>query len=184
MNRLTSAHARSCVELALARTPTLGAGRLLCVDGPAGSGKSTLAHAVFETFPGCRVVTMDDLYDGWTGLPHVEDQLAGLLLPLAEGRPGSYRRYDWPSARFAETVTVDPVDLLVLEGVGSGSARFASLATVLVWVESPETVRLERGLARDGASYEPQWRQWMVDEAAHFAAQRTRERADLVVPTG
>jgi uridine kinase len=179
-----SADARTCVELALARTPTLGAGRLLCLDGPAGSGKSTLARAVFEIFPGCRVVTMDDLYDGWAGLPHVEDQLATLLLPLAGDRPGSYRRYDWPSARFAETVTVDPVDLLVLEGVGSGSERFASLATVLVWLEAPETVRLDRGLARDGSSYEPQWRQWMLDEAAHFAAQRTRERADLVVRTG
>jgi len=176
--------ARATVEVALSRPPTLGAGRLVCVDGPAGSGKTTLATAIFETFPGCRVVHMDDLYDGWSGLPRVGAQLASLLLPLAAGEPGSFRRYDWEAGRFAETVTVDPVDLLVLEGVGSGALAHADLTTVLVWTEAPSALRLERGLARDGVAFEPQWRQWMLDEAAHFARERTRERADLVIDTG
>lgn len=179
-----SVESHAAVEVALSRPPTLGAGRLIAVDGPAGSGKTTLATAVFETFPGCRVVHMDDLYDGWSGLPRVADQLDTLLRPLAEGRPGTYRRYDWDAGRYAETVVVDPVDLLVLEGVGSGSAAHADLVTVLVWVTAPEALRLERGLARDGSAYEPQWRQWLLDEAAHFARERTRDRADLVVETG
>lgn len=176
--------ARAALEVALDRSPTLGGGRLLCIDGPAGSGKTTLAAAVFETYPGCRVVHMDDLYEGWSGLPHVEAQLASLLRPLAVGAPGSYRRYDWDAGRYAETVVVDPVDLLVLEGVGSGALGHADLVTALVWMSAPEALRLERGLARDGAAYEPLWRQWQRDEAAHFAEQRTRERADLVVETG
>ncbi len=36
---------------------------------------------------------MDDLYDGWSGLPRVDAQVATLLRPLAEGRPGRYRHY-------------------------------------------------------------------------------------------
>lgn len=179
-----STEARAVIEVALSRKPTLGAGRLVCIDGPAGSGKTTLATAVFELFPGCRVVTMDDLYAGWTGLPTVGDQLDTLLLPLAEGRAGSYRRFDWEANRYAETVTVDPVDLLVLEGVGSGSLRHAALTGVLVWVEAPEALRFERGLARDGAAAEPHWRRWMVDEMLHFTNEGTRERADLVIATG
>ncbi len=63
---------------------------------------------------------MDDLYDGWDGLPHLTDQLAGLLRPLARGEAGSYRRYDWHAGRYAETVAVPPGPLLVLEGVGLG----------------------------------------------------------------
>lgn len=175
--------AHAALEAVLAGEPTLGSGRLLAIDGPAGSGKTTLAEAVFELYPGCRVVHLDDLYAGWSGLPHVADQLTTLLRPLAEGRPGTYRRYDWDADRFAETVTVDPVDLLVLEGVGSGSRAVADLVGTLVWVEAPEPVRLGRGLARDGASVEPQWRQWMRDEAEHFESEGTRERADLVVTT-
>lgn len=180
----TATAARAAVEVALSRPPSLGEDRLICVDGPAGSGKTTLATAVFEVYPGCRVVHMDDLYEGWSGLPRVGAQLDSLLRPLAEGRPGSYRRFDWEADRFAETVVVDPVDLLVLEGVGSGSLSQADLTTVLVWVSAPEALRIERGLARDGAAYEPQWRQWVEDEAAHFARERTRERADLVIETG
>lgn len=159
---------------------TLGSGRLVCVDGPAGSGKTTLAAAV-AALAGAPVVHMDALYDGWDGLPRVAEQLDALLLPLAEDRPGRYLRYDWDLAQYVETVTVEPGPLLVLEGVGSGSRAHAGLCTVLVWVEAPEELRLARGLERDGAELEVQWRRWMRAEAEHFAREDTRARADLVV---
>ncbi len=38
------------VTSVLARPPTLGVGRLVCVDGPAGSGKTTLAAALRRGF--------------------------------------------------------------------------------------------------------------------------------------
>ena len=38
--------ARDVLALAASRPPSLGAGRLVCVDGPAGSGKTTLAAAL------------------------------------------------------------------------------------------------------------------------------------------
>jgi hypothetical protein len=124
---------------------------------------------------------MDDLYPGWSGLPRVDQQLEGLLMPLAEGRSGRYRRYDWLAGEFAETVRVDPVPLLVLEGVGSGAGRFAALQTVLVWVEAPYDVRLRRGIERDGDAFAPYWEQWARDERELFAREGTCERADVVV---
>ena len=124
---------------------------------------------------------MDDLFAGWSGLSEVDAQLGDLLLPLAQGRPGSYRRYDWVAEEFAEEVVVPPVPLLVVEGVGSGAARFAPLVTALVWVEAPHDLRMARGLARDGDSFAPHWDRWAADEAALFARERTRERADVVI---
>ena len=174
--------ARSAVDLLGSRPPTLGAGRLLCVDGPSGSGKTTLAESVAALVP-ARVVHMDDLYEGWDGLPTVDAQLEGLLRPLAAGEPGTYRRWDWVAGGWAETVTVDPVPLLVLEGVGSGSTRVADLVTVLVWVEAAYDVRMRRGLERDGEAFAPYWESWMAQEVDHYAEHRTRERADLVVTT-
>ena len=97
-----------------------GPGRLICVDGPAGSGKTTLAEEL-ASLSGAPVIHMDDLFEGWDGLPRISDQLDTLLPPLAEGRPGSYRRWDWPGDAWAETVLVPPAPLLVLEGVGSGA---------------------------------------------------------------
>jgi uridine kinase len=169
------------LSLALARPPTLGSGRLVCVDGPSGSGKTTLALELARLSAGVRVVHMDALYDGWGGLPRVDVQLATLLTPLAADRPGSYLRYDWHAAAYAETVTVPPVPLLVLEGVGSWFPAFADLVTLLVWVEATPEERLARALERDGAAYEAELRQWAVDEQDHFVQTGARERADLVV---
>ena len=169
------------LSLVEARPPTLGDGRLLCVDGPAGSGKTTLAGAVAARRPEARVIHMDDLYDGWDGLPRVTAPLAGLLRPLARGEAGSYRRYDWYAGRFAETVTVPPGPLLVLEGVGSGSRAHADLITVLAWVQVAPDLRLRRGLERDGIALADRWRQWTLDEDLLFRREGTAERADLLV---
>ena len=169
------------LELADGRPPTLGSGRLVCVDGPAGSGKTTLADAIAAARPGARVVHMDDLYPGWDGLPHVGAQLDSLLGPLSEDAPGRYRRWDWHAGRFAETVTVPPADLLVLEGVGAGSRSHARLVTVLAWVSAPPSLRLRRGLERDGPALAPEWERWMGAEAEHFAREGTEARADLLV---
>ncbi|WP_139978786.1 4-amino-4-deoxy-L-arabinose transferase [Nocardioides litoris] len=165
------------------RPATLAGARLLCVDGPGGSGKTTLAAGVAAA-TGAPVVHMDDLYDGWAGLEGVDGQLGTLLRPLAQGRPGAYRRYDWHAHAFAETVALPhpgPGGLVVVEGVGSGSPEVADLVTVLVWVEAPREVRLRRGLARDGEDLRAEWVAWQAREDAHHARHRTRARADLVV---
>ncbi|MDF1603879.1 4-amino-4-deoxy-L-arabinose transferase [Nocardioides sp. YIM 152315] len=176
--------AERVLELAWSRPATLGDGRLVCIDGRAGSGKSTLARAVTALAGDDeRVVHMDDLYEGWSGLPTIDAQLDGLLRPLAAGRPGGYRRYDWERGEYAETVSVSPGSLLVLEGVGSGSRGTVDLATVVVWIEAAYDVRMRRGIERDGEAFAPYWEQWAAAEAEHFARHRTRERADLVFGT-
>lgn len=166
------------LALAHARPPTLGAGRLVCVDGPSGSGKTTLAGAL-----GAPVVHLDEMIEGWSGLRTVDLQLEGLLRPHVSGEDGRYRRYDWHAGAYAETVVVPPAPLLVLEGVGAGSLVVADLVTVLVWIEADHDVRMARGIERDGEAFAPHWEAWAVEEAEHFAAHRTRERADLRLRT-
>jgi uridine kinase len=175
------------VPLLLSTPPRLGPVRLVALDGPAGSGKTTLAAAVAE---GCarqgrraHVVHMDDLYAGWSGLEgDIWPRLAAQLLePLRRGRPGRYQRYDWVAGRFADWVDVPVPDVLVLEGCGSGRRAGARDVGVLVWVEADDATRLARGLERDGADARPQWERWMTDEAAHYAREGTRGRADVRV---
>lgn len=167
------------------RPPTLGSGRLVCVDGPAGAGKSTLAEAVREaaaTVGTSDLVHLDDLLEGWAGLPRVAGTLErDVLRPLASGTPARYRRWDWVLDRFAEEVTVSPVDLLVVEGVASGAAGHADLITTLVWVDAPAELCLARGIARDGEGLRAQWLAWTAVERQLFARERTRERADVRV---
>ena len=80
--------------------PTLGAGRLVCIDGPAGSGKTTLAAAVADARrAGARVVHMDDLYEGWSGLPARRRPARRRCCARWPRAAGCYRRYDWLARR-------------------------------------------------------------------------------------
>jgi len=167
------------VARASSARPRLGGVRVIAIDGPAGSGKTTLADALGAR--GATVVHLDDLYEGWSGLEgSLWPRLAAQVLePLRRGRPGRYQRYDWHAGAFAEWVDVLVPALLVVEGCGSARRAVDPVAVLRVWVEAPADLRLERGLARDGADAREHWLTWMSDEAEHFARERTRERADV-----
>jgi len=163
--------------------PRLGSTRLVVVDGPAGSGKTTLADGLAAALGAAAVVHMDDLYDGWSGLgPGVWDRLLRQVLdPLAAGRPARYQVYDWARGRFDRWVDLPVPEVLVVEGVGAGAEPVEGRASLRVWVEAAPDVRLARGLARDGEALRDEWLRWAQRERAHFGADRTRERADVLV---
>lgn len=167
----------------LAAPARLGAVRLVCIDGPAGSGKTTFAGQLTDALgDDAGLVHLDDLYAGWTLTGAADRLTAGVLRPLAEGRTGSFSRYDWAADRFAdEPVTVAVPRVLVVEGCGSSPRAVDRWTTLRVWVEAPAALRLTRGLARDGDDLAAHWRRWQETEARHFAAEDTRGRADVRV---
>jgi uridine kinase len=167
----------------LAAPARLGAVRLVCVDGPAGSGKTTFAGRLTDALgDAAGLVHLEDLYAGWTLTGAVARLSAGVLRPLAEGRTGSYSRYDWAAGRFAgEPVPVAVPRVLVVEGCGSSPCVLDRWTTLRVWVEAPADLRLARGLARDGDDLAAHWRRWQESESRHFAAEDTRARADVRV---
>jgi len=169
--------------LVRAAEPGLGGVRLVCVDGPAGSGKTTLAAAIAaELGPGAVVLHLDDLYEGWSGLGGVWARLEEQVLrPLEQGQAGRWQRYDWVAERFAEWIDLPVPDCLIIEGCGSAPRAVDGRAALIAWVQVPTDVRLARGLARDGEQMRDHWERWMAEEAAEFAREQTRERADVVV---
>ncbi len=91
---------------------------------------------------------------------------------------------EWVSGnpRPGGSITVPPVDVLVLEGVSSGRCAIADRLSALVWVEiADRAARLERAVARDGESMRSFLARWQLDEDAHFTADGTRARADVVI---
>jgi uridine kinase len=166
-----------------AAPPRLGVTRLVCIDGPAGSGKTTFAARLAAVLgPDAAVLHMDDVYAGWTLDGAAARLAAGVLEPLAAGRPGAFHRYDWTAGRFEDALTPVPAaSVLVVEGCGSSPRAFDAWTTLRIWVEAPPALRLARGLARDGTHLDPHWQRWQEMEAAVFAAEDTRARADVRV---
>ena len=178
----TADHVNAIVARVDATPPRCGGTHLVAIDGPSGSGKTTLARRVAEVLA-APTVHMDDLYPGWDGLragTHRADEW--VVQPLREGRSVRYHRWDWEAGRYAEWVQLPPTDVVVLEGCGSGALPGGACASVLVWVEAEESVRYARGIARD-PGYADFWQHWATQERRLYEADRTWERADVVVDT-
>ncbi|WP_248961596.1 AAA family ATPase [Sphaerisporangium perillae] len=166
-----------------APAPRVAAGGVIVVDGPSGSGKTTLGRALAAELD-ATLVHMDDLYPGWDGLRGGAERLVEWILrPLAGDRPARWRRYDWTLAAYAEWHEVPRTRPLVVEGAGAGAAAAGPYISLLIWMEAPLAVRRARALERDGDTYRPHWERWARQEGAYFAADRVRDRADLVIDT-
>ena len=158
--------------------------RLVAIDGPGGAGKSTFAARLASALGGVPVVHTDDFAswdDEFSWYPRLRAQL---IEPLASGRPGRFQRYDWATRELAEWHDVPLGPVLVLEGVGAARREITDELALAVWIETPPDLRLARGIERDGEELRDFWLHWIEGERRHFAADRTRERAELVVLGG
>ena len=166
---------------AAGRPPSAGSRRVLAIDGRSGSGKTTLAGLVAHRLA-APLFHLEDLYAGWDGLAAGVTALRDrVLAPIAAGRPALWQRWDWTAGEYTGEHGVPAADWLVVEGVGAGARVLRPYLCGVVWVESPTALRKRRALARDGATYAPHWQRWAAQEDAFFAAERVRERADLIV---
>jgi hypothetical protein len=151
-----------------AAQPRCGAVRVVAVDGGAAAGKSSLAAALATRLDGATVLSTDAMLDGWAGQfgfwPQLRD---GVLEPLAAGRAGSYRRYDWHALRFAETVAVPVPRVLLVEGVSAITACAGRLS-VAIFLDVPRAVRERRWIDRDGPLQQP-WLEWLDNEDRYFS---------------
>jgi len=157
---------------------------ILTIDGVAGAGKTTLAAFIsleFQDRFSIQVVHMDDLYDGWD--EPLGAGLAQKLIQIAhahrEQRPFQGWRFNWQSATRGESFVIAPVDLLILEGVGSGQRVIREFVETKIWIELRPIIGLARVLERDGVQIESQMMDFLDQQEKHFLEEGTREAANF-----
>ena len=167
---------------------------VVAVDGPGASGKSTIARQLaqatgaalvhtddFFRWPPCSAgasapgqMTIESYYD-WRRI-RIE-----ALEPLRARAKATFRQFDWDTGTVQNgLVTVEPGELVVLEGVFSSAPQLGDLIDRSVFVETAQAERFRRLRARVSPD---EWDDgWLAAEQAYFDTLRPPGSFSLVVP--
>jgi uridine kinase len=169
---------RPVLELVAAVSPIRGF-TLVGIGGHGGAGKSTLAARI----TGAQVVGTDEFWDG-AGFD-LERLRREVFEPLLAGRTAHFASWDWDGRRPGGERSVEPVGVVVVEGVCALHRMFRDDYDVRVWVDAPYETRLARGVARDGAEARATWVEtWMPMEDLYVERDDPVSCAHLVVDGG
>jgi uridine kinase len=157
---------------------------LITIDGVAGAGKTTLAKYMAEEYKeraSVYVIHMDDLYDGWIDPlgKALSEKLESIAQAHIAGACLELTQYDWQNCRPGHLFTIPSVEMLILEGVGSGQRAIREFVDTKIWINLEPIVGLRRVLARDGYEIEEQMRGFMEAQLNHFIEEGTRDAADF-----
>lgn len=159
---------------------------IIGIDGRSGSGKTRLSGLLEQSLSaeriGVRVLNLDSIYPGWDGLAEGTKTWRKISRNLREGKPASYREWDWHADAPGHEHTINPAHetVIICEGVGA----IAGTCNVRIVVRAPDELRYRRAINRDGDMYRPHWERWAAQEEALLAAySATYTQADLIYRT-
>ena len=159
---------------------------IVTIDGVAGAGKTMLASAMNEKYKdhfSVQVIHMDDLYEGWDD--PFRATLSTKLTEIAQAhmRVTAYEItiHDWHDCISVTPLIIEPVDMLIIEGVGSGQRSIREFVSTKIWIDFDPILGLKRVLVRDGANIEKEMMAFLEDQKVHFIKEGTREAADFLL---
>ena len=159
---------------------------IIGIDGRSGSGKTRLSELLGLSLSaeriGVRVLNLDSIYPGWDGLAEGTKTWRKISRNLSNGKPASYREWDWHADAPGPKHTIDPAQetVIICEGVGA----ITGTCDVRIVVRAPDELRYRRAIDRDGEMYRPHWERWAAQEEALLAAySATYAQADIIYRT-
>ena len=166
---------------------------LIALDGRAAAGKTTLATRLAPVLH-AYVLHMDDYFlrpaqrtPARLSVPggNVDRErfLSEALLPLSRGEAFDCRAFDCQTGAYKPSVHVPPQRVCIVEGSYSCHPALAPYYDLRVFLTVAPDEQLRRIRARNGEERAAVFAaRWIPLEEAYFAACRTAETCDLVLP--
>ena len=165
---------------------------MVAIDGNCGGGKSTLAALLKEVYE-CAVIPADDFFLQMHqrtperlaevgGNLDRERLLREVLEPLRRGDDNvSYRPFDCSRGELGDAVSIPDGKLFVVEGSYSLHRDLAPMYDLSVFCGVDSAEQMRRIRQRNGEEMARRFEEvWIPMENAYFAAQKTKEKCDLV----
>ena len=165
---------------------------LVAIEGGSASGKTTLGELLQNVY-GCPVFHMDDFFlrpeqrteARFTqpgGNVDRERFLEEVLIPLREGRPVDYRRFDCATFTIAPPQRIKAGTLNIVEGAYSMHPDLALYYDLSVFLPISAEKQRERILKRNAPAHAKQFfDRWIPFEQRYFDALDVRNRCDLIL---
>lgn len=159
---------------------------VIAIDGFGGSGKTTFASALQKHIPSVGIVSVDHflqpIVEGGDDEFHWERFEQEALNPLRNGGEIRYAPYDWKQKAFQDEIVIDENQHVIVEGVYSTQEKFRDAYAVKIWVDAPDEIRLERGIARDGESMRQMWEDvWLPFQCDYKSKHTPHLLVDIVI---
>jgi uridine kinase len=156
----------------------------VAINGHSSSGKTSLSRRLAAMLPNCAVLHTDDL--AWHhGVLSWDELLINDVLPILRDRRAlHYRPPAWVARGRDGAITIDgDREFVIIEGVGASQASVRAELDVIIWTQTPQSVRESRDAMRVAAGEisATSYAGWMAEEHAYMAADRPWEHADLIV---
>ncbi|MFE2729319.1 hypothetical protein [Kitasatospora sp. NPDC059327] len=186
--------AKDVADGLLQLSQTVGATRIVAIDGTGGSGKTTLATAVAGYLDGAVIVHVDDFYrpmpdrereqlDAEQGYhlyfdwERLRDQV---LTPLRDGQDARYQLYDWTTGQLGAWREIASGTAVIVEGVYAARPELAPYYHFTAYVDTPRGVCLQRMRGR-GENPEEWITRWRAAEDYYLHTTWPQTRAKLLV---
>ena len=167
----------------------------VAIDGGMGAGKSTLAKKIHNRLGAVAILRTDHffrplneypaadlsgekLYDLYFPWERMRDEA---LMPLRGGETARYQRYDWSADRLLDWITVEPQEIVLVEGVYSSRPELRAMLDATIFIDAPRDERLRRVLARGPNPFGDWMTPWMAAEDWYFEHFRPQATADLIL---
>ncbi|HJA74316.1 uridine kinase [Limosilactobacillus pontis] len=181
---------------------------IIGVTGGSGSGKTTVSKAIYNQLHGqaIQIITQDTYYNDQSSMTMAErkavnydhplafdtDLLIKQLSDLRNNKAIEMPVYDYTQyTRSAETVHVEPQDVIILEGILIlDDERLRDLMDIKVYVDTDDDIRIIRRIKRDmaerGRTLDSVINQYLatVKPMYHQFVEPTKRYADIIVPEG
>lgn len=165
---------------------------ILAIDGGSASGKTTLAALLSQIYES-TVFHMDDFFlTPEMRTPERLSEVGGnvdrerfdreVMTPLTEGKAVVYRKFDCSVCDFSERITVEPRELVIIEGAYSMHPSLADCYTLSAFLSIGEEKQKVRILKRNSAPMAKRFfNEWIPMENTYFDKTEITKKCDLII---